>query len=183
MSASEEGKARRVPLRGVGDMGEELSEEKGFDEVEALGDIHWLRNDRIPPPPKDGRRGGSGARGAVRAPRARRGATWLGNGSDRERPRSSACARAAASRAGRRDPSTSLRSLARIRRLSGWPSAASCAEPVGLARSPSESWLLRPAAGRQQIGHRPNCLVMRTQHLGQRRWLHSATLSPVSAVP
>lgn len=99
MSASEEGKARRVPLRGVGDMGEELSEEKGFDEVEALGDIHWLRNDRIPPPPKDGRRGGSGARGAVRAPRARRGATWLGNGSDRERPRSSACARAAASRA------------------------------------------------------------------------------------
>ena len=44
-----------MPLRGVEDMGEELSKEKGFDEVEALGDIqHWLRTDRIPP--KDIRR-------------------------------------------------------------------------------------------------------------------------------
>ena len=36
VSASPKGKEIRVPLRGVEDMGEELSEEKGFDEVEAL---------------------------------------------------------------------------------------------------------------------------------------------------
>ena len=56
-----------MPLRGVEDIGEDISDEEDVEDdeeepVEAVlraeEENHWLRKDRTPPAPKDGRRGG-----------------------------------------------------------------------------------------------------------------------------